>query len=213
MKSLRTVASLVSAGMLLSAGSWTSTARADESGTGSPCPDTQTDQGQDGRAGADAKSTTTTTQAAYDPTTRDPVFTAAELPPRDEPAFSKVKPNRALLIAGGSMLLASYATTAIVGAVSPLAADEKLFVPVVGPWLNLAERPCSLGACGGKEDLTNAFILGGGITQAVGLGLAVLSLVVPEKRRAPTVTTASPTVRVTPISFGRGGGLGAVGTF
>ncbi len=147
--------------------------------------------------------TTTTTQATLDP------ITERELARPETPTTWKAKPNRALLITGATMFASSYATTGVVGLVSPLDADEHLFIPVVGPWMNLVDRPCGLGACGGKDDIANALILGGGITQAAGLGLAILSLVVPERRESPV--TAG--VRITPLSFGRGGGLGAVGRF
>jgi hypothetical protein len=199
MKRLRMVIALVSLG---SAG-WASTSHAQNApsharrGGHEPAPE------KGSKARAMPKSTTTTTQGTYDP------IEMRELERREMPTTWKATPNRALLLTGGTMFAGSYATTAVVGLVSPLHADERLFIPVVGPWMNLAERPCGLGSCGGKEDLTNALILGGGITQALGLGLALLSFVVPERR----VTKAQAGVQVTPMTFGRGAGIGAVGTF
>jgi hypothetical protein len=194
MKSLGTVIALVS----LVSISWAGTSHAQNASqppasAAAPC------------AEPTVTGSTSTTQAQWD------ASDAREMARPEAPTTWKARPNRALLTTGATMFLGSYATMAVVGLVSPLASDDRLFIPVAGPWMNLADRPCGLGACGGKDDIANALILGGGITQVVGLGLAALSLVVAETR--PVVETAKPGVHVLPMTFGRGAGVGAVGTF
>jgi len=153
-------------------------------------------------AGATHASTTTTTAAPYDPygntdTTR-----------------RTYRPNRPMLIVGSSIFLGSYATTAVVGATSNLDADRNLFIPVAGPWIDLADRPCGFGDCGSREDLNNALLIGGGVTQAAGLAVAIASFFVPERDHPRRSTAAAkPTVQVAPLSLARGAGLGAVGSF
>jgi hypothetical protein len=186
-------------------GAGQSTTRSLGSGTATPTATGDADASQSQRSAANAKQTgtTTTTGAAYDPNA------SADTTRRG------FRANRPLVIIGSSIFVGSYATTAVVGAVSDLPADRNLFIPVAGPWLDLSERPCGFGDCGTREDVNNALLVGGGITQAAGLALVLSSLFVPEREHAPkrAVAVETPKVRLAPVSLGRGGGLGAVGTF
>lgn len=128
----------------------------------------------------------------------------------------EVRPNGPMLITGSTMLIGSYAATAVVAATSRNPADENLWIPVAGPWMNLAERPCGFGECGLNEDINQALLVGGGVTQGLGLALTLLSFIVPEQaeERMPVTPVATkPTIKVAPVSFGRGLGIGAVGRF
>lgn len=126
-------------------------------------------------------------------------------------------PNRPLLFTGGALLLGSYGASVIVGAISDTKADDKLFIPVVGPWLDMGARECGFGDCGAREDVNNAFLVASGVAQGVGLGLAVASLFVPDSAshsRSLAKEAPKPEVHVTPASMGKGGaGVGAYGTF
>lgn len=155
-------------------------------------------------------STTTTTASQYDP-----------LAGEDTEGF-KYRPNRPLLITGAAIFAGTYAASTIVGAFSDTQGDDNLFIPVAGPWLDLADRECGLGDCGTREDVNQALIIGSGVAQGVGVGLAIASLFIPEERhgmmrsasaRERSIATAKPTVKVMPISLRAGGGLGAMGTF
>lgn len=156
-------------------------------------------------------STTTTTQAAYDTNVS-----------ADRVTY-ETRPNRPMLITGLGIFGATYATSVIVGAASDRPADDKLFIPLVGPWLDLADRPCGLGDCGSREDWNQAMLIGSGVLQGVGVGLALVSLVVPEhhettrlsgQAKAKAVADANkPKVNVLPVSVRSGGGIGATGTF
>jgi hypothetical protein len=147
-------------------------------------------------------STTTTTAATYDPSA-----TADRAADRDT-----VRPHRPMLITGGAIFLGTYAASAVAGSIVGTSADEKLAIPLVGPWIALGDRWCALGKCGFYEDVNFLAIVTSGVAQAAGLGIAIASFFVDERR--PSREAAKPGVRVVPVSMGRGGaGLGAHGTF
>jgi len=104
------------------------------------------------------------------------------------------------------------------GAVSDRDEDKRLFIPVVGPWLDLGQRDCNSGnPCGGNEDLAKAMIISSGVAQGAGVLLALSSLVIPEStsvtERTTTAKVVKPKVNVAPVSFAAGAGIGAVGRF
>lgn len=138
-----------------------------------------------------------------------------------EKAGYKVRPNTAVLATGAAMLVLPYAAGAIVAASNDRDYDDKLWWPVAGPWIDLADRPCGLGDCGTAEDWNQALLIGSGVLQGAGVLLMITSAFVPETRKSETVASArekslaaaKPKVNVTPINVRGGGGVGAVGTF
>ena len=118
---------------------------------------------------------------------------------------------------GAVLLLGPYVAGVIVAAESPLEQDHRLYIPVVGPWLDLGQRPGTFGGDSTTGDKVGSVLLiGSGVAQAAGLVMLVSGLAVPSTTRTTTTTTATvekPHVAVTPLSFQGGGGLGAVGTF
>jgi hypothetical protein len=152
-------------------------------------------------AGAPLVGTTTTTGATFGSSATADVAPAGQ-----------VRPNRAVLAAGLSIFAASYLSSVAVAATSDRYGDERLFVPVVGPWLNLGDRGCHLQACP-NEGVNNALLVTSGVAQAGGLVLTLISLGLPRRDEGPR-ESAGPSVRVLPGSVGRGGaGAFAVGTF
>lgn len=130
------------------------------------------------------------------------------------------RPNRPLLATGAGIFVASYGASAIVAAANDNSSDNKLFIPVAGPWMDLADRPCGLGDCGSTEDWNQALLIGSGVLQGVGVGLAIASLIIPEKRESTTASArerslanTKPKLHVLPVSVRAGAGVGAVGTF
>jgi hypothetical protein len=131
-------------------------------------------------------------------------------------------PNRALLGGGLIMLGGAYIPSVIVAAESNTPADNQLNIPVVGPWLDLAQRP----GCGGPGDFTcgtetgyRTLIILSGVFQGLGALSTLASFVVPE--RATVVRTAKaeqhdaskPHFMLAP-SVGAGGyGVAALGSF
>jgi hypothetical protein len=152
-------------------------------------------------------STTRTTAAPYYGTSGDRLT---------ERTIEK-RPNRALLSTGTGIFVLSYGASVVAGAVSDREEDKRLFIPVVGPWMDLAQRDCSGSACGGNEDLARAMIVTSGIAQGAGVLLALSSLIVPEStsvtERTTTAKAVKPKVTFSPVSYSAGAGVGAVGRF
>lgn len=124
------------------------------------------------------------------------------------------RPNRALLSTGVGMFVLSYVPSLVAGAISDRDADKNLFIPVAGPWIDLGNRGCDDRPCGGREDVNKAMIITSGVVQGLGVLVGLSSLIIPESTSTTTKRTVGKgEVRVLPVSFGTGGGLGAVGTF
>ena len=113
----------------------------------------------------------------------------------------------------------AYGAAVIVGATSAHPGDQRLFVPIAGPWLDIAER----GPCGPAESRTcdnetvNKVLLGvDGVFQAIGALQIVGAFLMPETRTVTTVpaTAFTPEMHVTPAKMGyEGYGLAAFATF
>lgn len=209
---------------------FTGTARADD-----PPPDTST-----------TTTTTTTTdsqtnqQPPSTPTTPPPSTVVVEPPPptvvqptvvqtTPPPVTSDTTtrteyagPNKAMIGTGFALLGGTYLASAIVAGTSQHPGDEHLYIPVAGPWIDLANR----GDCGAgfarscdNENTNNALLIGGGILQGVGVLTMIGGFLSPETREVRTVTTTAkaqvykPTLTLTPVQYRGGGGIGAFGTF
>jgi hypothetical protein len=165
--------------------------------------------------------TTTTTSAATTPApiTTAPVSTAPS--PMADPSLSTstssssrdtvtlyqyYRPNKPWLYTGGLLFLGSYVPTAVLTATNDL--DRSLYIPVVGPWLHLADQP---------QDATTTdtvLIAGSGVLQGAGVLMMAASLFIPERVPAATIQAGNVKINVSPTTMGRGsGGIGAAGTF
>jgi hypothetical protein len=135
-------------------------------------------------------------------------------------------PNRALVVTGVVALMGAYVPSVIIGAESLHSTDRHLYVPVAGPWLDLADRPgCGAGSIGCSRETTNKVLLiASGALQGIGALALLASFVFPERdgyltsaeRNAPTRAAArdKPSVHVTPAEFGSNGyGVAAFGGF
>ncbi|HEY8078821.1 MAG TPA: hypothetical protein VIF62_32035 [Labilithrix sp.] len=148
---------------------------------------------------------TTTTAAPYAP------------PPQGQEMYAEKStthyPNKTLLSTGVGLFVLSYAPSAIAGAVSPRDEDKNLFIPLVGPWMDLSQRNAPSGR---SEDVAKGMIITSGIVQGAGVLLGLGSLVIPESTTTTEksqVAQNKPEVHVLPVSFGAGAGVGAVGRF
>ncbi len=125
-------------------------------------------------------------------------------------------PNRPLLRTGAGVFLLSYAPSVVVGAMSDREADKKLYIPVAGPWMDLAHRGCSTeNPCGAGEDVATAMLITSGVAQGAGILMGLGSLLIPESTTITqkTAEATKPEVRVAPISFRAGAGIGVFGRF
>ncbi|MDB4933828.1 MAG: hypothetical protein JWP87_800 [Labilithrix sp.] len=151
-------------------------------------------------------STTTTTSAddvsASAPT---PTVTSEPTPRESVTVYDKRRPNKAVLITGTSFLVSTYATTAALAAANGPVADKDLYIPVVGPWINLASRDTN------RPDNTrdSLLIAGSGVLQGLGAAMMVTSFFVPEKIPTARISAGNVKMQVAPAL----GGVGAIGTF
>ena len=136
-----------------------------------------------------------------------------------ETLTEKGGPSRTMLASGIITFGVTYGAGAIVAATSPVSADQQMFVPIAGPWMDLFERP----DCGGNtgrscnaETTYKVLIVADGIGQAIGALTVVEAFLNPEVHTSTHSVTASekPSLRVTPASLGPGGyGMLALGNF
>jgi hypothetical protein len=147
-----------------------------------------------------------------DPTPSAP---ATSIPQSDEPhpdVVVRTWPNRPMLITGVVVLGGMYGASAIVAATSDRKADDKLFLPVVGPWLDLKNRDCEVNECG-NDTFNKVLLVSDGAIQGIGAVTLLLSLVIPESSRKPWYLIGDEKLSVTP-QVGTGvTGLRAVGAF
>jgi hypothetical protein len=124
-------------------------------------------------------------------------------------------PNRALLHSGLFTFGVPYIASIAVAATSDHPGDNNLYIPVVGPWMDLADR----GGCGGVlqrscdgETANKVLLVADGILQGFGALDIVGAFLFPETR--VVADTSKPHVAVSPAYLGRETyGLTAVGTF
>jgi hypothetical protein len=122
-------------------------------------------------------------------------------------------PSWGLISSGLVVFAGTYTASFAVAATSSHAGDKALYVPIVGPWLDIANR-CP-GACNG--DVGDKVLLGfDGVFQAIG-ALSVVSGFLMPRRHVHNVMAGGASdlsLHVVPASYGRGTpGLAMVGTF
>jgi hypothetical protein len=133
-----------------------------------------------------------------------------------EEAETYTGPSRSLIGTGLVTFGLAYIPAVIVGAKSNQEADRHLFVPVAGPWLNLANRPrCGPESLPCDTETTNKVLLGvDGIFQGIGVLTTLAGFFTPEHETEVLTTTGKPSVHVAPARMGAGGyGLTAFGAF
>ncbi len=123
-------------------------------------------------------------------------------------------PDRGLLwtgvVAGGIPYIASV----VVAAESDHTGDTALFIPVAGPWVDLAQRggcPVANTSCNG-ETFNKVMLVGDGILQGIGALAIVSAFLLPERGRGRHASL-SPELHFTPLTMPGGGGFAALGTF
>jgi len=133
------------------------------------------------------------------------------MPPPGESTtvYQRHRPNTPLLITGGSLLVGTYATTAAVSGANGPVADRDLYIPIVGPWINIADRSTD------RENNTRDTVLiaGSGVLQGVGALMLITSFFVPERVPAARISAGNVKMQVAPTASMGGGGVGAFGTF
>jgi hypothetical protein len=121
-------------------------------------------------------------------------------------------PNAPLLVTGLVILGGSYGVSAGAAALSDTDRDDKLYYPVVGPWMTLNDRNCNVDPCDNKT-LDTTLLIGSGVLQGLGALSVVMSLFIPTKSTHDWYLIGNKDVLVTPM-LGYGElGAAAVGRF
>jgi hypothetical protein len=148
-------------------------------------------------------------------------------PPIPVVAERSVLPNPTLLGSGAGTFVVGYAPGVVVGITSDHKGDDQLFIPVVGPWLDLGKRDCSgatvitnngprevaSGENCGTSDIERAALIASGVVQGAGVLQMLASLFVPARRVDVVVGSRQPKFSVTPTYFRGGAGAMASGRF
>jgi hypothetical protein len=116
-------------------------------------------------------------------------------------------PNTPLLVTGVVLLGASYGASALGAARSDSETDDKLYYPVVGPWMALNDRDCSADPCS-RKTLDTTLLVGSGVVQGLGALSMVMSLFIPRTTTHSWYLIGGDDFNVTPL--GGYGELGAV---
>jgi hypothetical protein len=143
-------------------------------------------------------------------------------PPSLEGSHSETKDT--LLGTGLFLLAVSYLPAVSVAASSTVPADQHLYAPLAGPWIDLAQRPvCNPPANCEAEQTNRALLETSGILQGVGAFLTLVGLLTsddddtmppPPKHVEAKLSPKSNPVHVTPAQFGSAGyGVAAFGKF
>jgi hypothetical protein len=142
-------------------------------------------------------------------------------PPSARPATAETisgynGPNRVLLSVGLATFGLAYTPAVVVAAESSLNTDKALYGPLVGPWIDLGNRPgCGLRVSCDLEAVNKVLIATDGVFQGLGALAFASSFVFPEHRKTVVVGAGQgPTWQVLPARFGVDGyGAAAAGSF
>jgi hypothetical protein len=142
--------------------------------------------------------------------------------PVEETTTPYAGPNGAVIATGGLIFIAAYAPVVAIGAGSGQTVDRDLYIPVAGPFIDLATRhDCEAGNLNCDKEIANKVLLAAdGIWQGIGVLTALAGFLITE--HAPVVTTAKadakkttsgPTIRFAPTMGPGEAGVTALGTF
>jgi len=138
--------------------------------------------------------------------------------PRAEGAHEYAGPNRALLMSGIIVAGVPYLASVGVAASSNHNGDNNLYIPVIGPWLDIGSRgDCPVGSNACDNETANKFLIGAdGVLQAIGALQIIGSFMFPETHSVTTVaaTKWTPELTLAPAKMGKTGyGLTAFASF
>jgi hypothetical protein len=127
--------------------------------------------------------------------------------------FTTTGPNADLIATGVFTFGLPYTASVVVATESSRSADNYLYAPVAGPWLDLANRgECPPTSNCGNETAYKALLIADGVLQGVGVLQVLSGFLFPVTRSVTTVDSAVQ-VRIVPQVGRDGYGLTAMGTF
>ena len=130
-------------------------------------------------------------------------------PPRDVVTTREKVPNAALITSGAVMFGIPYTTSFVVAASSNRTSDRHLFLPLVGPWIDLASRGQCVGPSCDGETSNKVLLVFDGLLQSAGALQFMSGFLFPTTR----IVTRTASVQVAPSGGRSGMGLTAYGRF
>ena len=147
------------------------------------------------------------------PPTTPPPASPQPTPATETTSGASLGPNLPMIGTGALGLFLSYVPAVIVASRSNVSSDNDLYIPVIGPWIDIADRPgCGPGFISCRAETADQVLLViDGIFQAWGVGAALAGIIVKDRAAA---TKATATVRFAPAHVGATGyGLAAFASF
>jgi hypothetical protein len=117
------------------------------------------------------------------------------------------------VLTGAATFGLAYGAAVLVAATSNHPGDNRLYVPLLGPWLDLSDRGrCAVTMPSCDHETTNKIlIVSDGLIQAIGAATILSGFLAPDRR---TASQGFSVVQLIPMTFGRGRpGLAAYGIF
>jgi hypothetical protein len=136
------------------------------------------------------------------------------VPPDDDDTGDVSRTNTTPILSGALTFGLSYGAVVMVAATTDSSANDRLYVPLLGPWLAIADRPdCPVDEQSCDSETTKKLLLGvDGVLQAAGAITLVYGLMTP--RTYTRTTVAGQQVEVVPVAMqGGGNGFGLTGSF
>jgi hypothetical protein len=122
--------------------------------------------------------------------------------------------NRPLLLTSFLLFGGTFGASAIDAATSGRDADKNnLYYPVVGPWMDYANRCEAAHPCNSNETGYKALLILDGVGQGLGAIGMVTSLFVPERSTRHWLIIGGADFYAAPTPVGTGYGVGAAGAF
>lgn len=147
---------------------------------------------------------------------------APQVSPTDGERADRSRPNQTMLQTGFWAFAISYVAAVVVAADSNRSGDKSLYVPIVGPWIDIGSRGrCPPRASCDRELLSSLLIAADGIFQGLGVLDFGAAFLVREQRTIANETDAKRksahlpiSVRIAPgTSMMKGCGIAIVGRF
>jgi hypothetical protein len=164
---------------------------------------------------ADPAPAPVTTSASTSASATGGAQASSDLPAPEAQTTTKSYINRPVLVTSLLFLGGTYLASAVDGATSGRDADRSnLFFPVVGPWMDYANRDCSVPQkCNANEGGYKALLVLDGIGQGLGAIGVITSFFIPEKTTRNWYLIGDSQFHAAPSPVGTGYGLGAAGAF
>jgi len=191
--------------VLLSACLWGTSVRATAQTTQAQTP---SEEAPIDPAASNMTAQATTTGPTYQPTSYDGYQPTTYQPSQTTTggkSETKRWPNRPLMISSAFMFTAAYVPAVIATAANHHDTTDNVYIPVAGPWMELAREPASSG--------NKALLALSGVFQDLGALGMLLSVFVPERKTSSWYLIGNKRLSAAPAAGPNSYGLSARGQF